>query len=464
MSEHDEDDTSETKHKEHSEHKNHKTHKEVSKHKSKGSSFGGYMKSNPWQISTVVLAILLLVSIYTDGFSSVSMPSVSTGGGKAIEQYKQYLGDAQFEGKKDAQVLMVEFSDFQCPFCKRFYDQTYLSLKKDYIDTGKVAFAYRHFPLGFHQNAQKAAEAFECAGEQKKQWEMHNAMFEKGSGDGTGLNVEDLKKYAKDMGLDSSKFDSCIDTGKYASKVQKDLSDGQSFGVEGTPTFFINGEKVVGAQPYASIKAVIDKKLSGDDSVPAQAQPTQPTPQAAPAPSRIENPNIDDDPIKGKKDAKVTIIEWSDFQCPFCKRFYEQTLPSIQKEYIDTGKVRLVFRDFPLGFHQNAQKAAEAGECADEQGKFWEMHNTMFEKGSGDGTGLNVDDLKKYAKDLGLDTKKFDSCLDSGKYASEITKDTQEGQTYGITGTPGFLVNGVPIKGAVPFANFKAVIDVELAK
>jgi len=189
------------------------------------------------------------------------------------------------------------------------------------------------------------------------------------------------------------------------------------------------------------------------------ADPTNPT--TAPT---IVKASVDDDPVKGDKDAPVTIVEFSDFQCPFCQRFYQQTMPSIEENYVKTGKVKIVFRDFPLSFHQNAQKAAEAAECADDQGKFWEYHDMLFEKGKGDGTGLAVADLKSYAQTLGLNTATFNNCLDSGKYTSEVQKDQADGTSYGVRGTPAFFVNGQLISGAQPYANFQQVIDAELAK
>ncbi|MDO8511596.1 MAG: thioredoxin domain-containing protein [Nanoarchaeota archaeon] len=167
---------------------------------------------------------------------------------------------------------------------------------------------------------------------------------------------------------------------------------------------------------------------------------------------------LDDDAVKGDKDAPVTIVEWSDFECPFCARFYEQTLPSIEEEYIKTGKVKLVYRDFPLGFHANAQKAAEAAECAGEQDKYWEMHDLLF----GQGVQGGVAGFKQYAKTLGLNAAKFDACLDSGAMAGEIQQDMADGAAVGIQGTPGFIVNGKLVSGAQPFAVFKQVIDAEL--
>jgi len=169
---------------------------------------------------------------------------------------------------------------------------------------------------------------------------------------------------------------------------------------------------------------------------------------------------IDDDTVKGDADAKVTIVEWSDFECPFCTRFYTDTLGQIEKEYIDTGKVKFVYRDFPLNFHRNAQKSAEAAECAGEQGKFWEMHDMLFEKGVAGG----VNSFKEFAKEIKLDVNEFDECLDSGEMADEVRKDMQDGGNVGVRGTPGFVINGQLVSGAQPFSVFKQLIDAELAK
>ena len=168
--------------------------------------------------------------------------------------------------------------------------------------------------------------------------------------------------------------------------------------------------------------------------------------------------SADDDAFKGDKNAPVTIIEFSDYECPFCTRFYTQTLAQIQKEYIDTGKVKFVYRDFPLGFHQNAQKAAEAAECAGEQDRYFDMHDKLFENGVAGG----VASFKKFAGQIGLNQGDFDNCLDSGKMASEVKKDFQDGQSYGVSGTPAFFVNGKLISGAQPFSAFKQMIDAEL--
>jgi protein-disulfide isomerase len=176
---------------------------------------------------------------------------------------------------------------------------------------------------------------------------------------------------------------------------------------------------------------------------------------------------IDDDVILGNKNAKVTIVEFSDFQCPFCRKFWSETLPQIKKDYIDTGKVNLVYRDFPLSFHPAAKVSAEATGCAADQGKYWEMHDKIFSEQAKKGTGTiqyTETDLKKWATQIGLDAAKFNSCLDSGKYTEEVAKDAEDGAKFGVSGTPFFFVGGQSVNGAYPFATFKTAIDAELAK
>lgn len=170
------------------------------------------------------------------------------------------------------------------------------------------------------------------------------------------------------------------------------------------------------------------------------------------------NVSTDGDPTQGSQTAPVTIVEFSDFQCPYCERFYTQTLPDIETNYIKTGKAKLVFRDFPLSFHQYAEKASEAAECAYDQSKFWEYHNKLFENQG----ALDVASLKKYAQDLGLDTAKFNTCLDSGTKAAEVNKDLSDGTKYGVTGTPSFFINGIQLTGAQPFSAFQQIIEQEL--
>jgi protein-disulfide isomerase len=168
--------------------------------------------------------------------------------------------------------------------------------------------------------------------------------------------------------------------------------------------------------------------------------------------------SLGEDPAKGPAAAPITIVEFSDFQCPYCARV-NPTLKQVEEKYGD--KIRVVFRDFPLvQIHKDAAKAAEAGECAHEQGKFWEMHDRLFANQS----KLQVEAMKQAAVELGLDAEKFNQCLDSSKYAAEVQKDVDEGARYGVTGTPAFFINGRMLGGAQPAEAFMQVIDEELAR
>lgn len=181
--------------------------------------------------------------------------------------------------------------------------------------------------------------------------------------------------------------------------------------------------------------------------------------------------SIDNDPIIGNPDAPITIIEFSDFQCPFCARFHTQTLPLIMNEYIQEGKVKLVFRDFPIqSIHPNALPASVAAECANEQSKFKEMHDALFENQNEWNNQETADALalfSQYATEIKLDQEVFDACLTSGKYIEEIRNDLEDGREYGVSGTPGFFVGNdqigyVELKGAQPFESFKKIIDTQL--
>ena len=190
-----------------------------------------------------------------------------------------------------------------------------------------------------------------------------------------------------------------------------------------------------------------------------------------------KQPNIplkistDNDPIIGNPNAPITIIEFSDFQCPFCAKFHIQTLPAIMNEYINYGKVKLVFRDFPIeSIHPNALPASIAAECANEQGKFKEMHDVLFVNQK-EWNNQKLDDViitfTQYASEMGLEEREFDSCLKNGKYIEEIQKDLNDGRAYGVSGTPQFFVGNdqigfIELKGAQPFENFKKVIDSQL--
>jgi len=198
--------------------------------------------------------------------------------------------------------------------------------------------------------------------------------------------------------------------------------------------------------------------------------------QGSAAPSSLPPANltvsVDDNPFKGDKSAKLTLIEFSDYQCPFCVRHFRETLPQLEREYINTGKVKYVFRDFPIeSIHRDAFKAAEAANCAGEQGKYWQMHDRLFQNQN----QLGVEELPKHAQAIGLSLSAFQQCLDSGKHAAEIRKDMEHGQRAGVNGTPTFFLgvqdsDGENVKvlraivGAQPYVQFKEAIESALSQ
>ena len=208
----------------------------------------------------------------------------------------------------------------------------------------------------------------------------------------------------------------------------------------------------------AAIQALVDAAVGTE--VAALIPTNTPIP---PTPTVIPNPVVaDDDAFLGPEDAPIVIVEFSDFQCSFCSRFYEETLPLIRENYPD--QVKFVYRDFPI-FGEDSARAAMAAECAHEQGAFWEMHNRVFAIYQEDAPPpLSQDTLVSFADELGLDTAEFTTCLESQRYLDEVVNDYQTAVAYGFQGTPGFVINGVVYPfGAQPYDTFANIIESELA-
>jgi protein-disulfide isomerase len=208
--------------------------------------------------------------------------------------------------------------------------------------------------------------------------------------------------------------------------------------------------------------AIVKGQLAQVLRLLSQQRPAQ---AARAAPSGPVRASIADAPILGRADAPVTIVEFSDYQCPFCGRFFATTLPALKKEYIETGKVRYVFRDYPIDqLHPLARKAAEAAHCAGDQGKYWEMHDVLFQNA----TALALPQLAEHARALGLDGSAFDACFSSGRHAARVERGIADAAAAGVQGTPGFVIGktttgdvieGTPVRGAQPLDTFRQLID-----
>lgn len=236
-----------------------------------------------------------------------------------------------------------------------------------------------------------------------------------------------------------------------------------------TPLAILLGSFVIGVCILISGGVI---KFGSPSIIPAAAKPPAAQPQPAPAAPTSAKISTDDDPVLGDKNAKVTLIEFSDYECPFCKRHFDQTYPQLKKDYIDTGKVKLSYRDYPLPFHDPmATYEAQAANCAREQGGdsvYFKVHDEIFKRTTSNGNGLTKDALRTIAADLGLNAGNIIACADADKYKNEVAKDIADGSAAGVSGTPTFFIGksdssgtieGTILVGAQPYSAFQQVID-----
>lgn len=338
-------------------------------------------------------------------------------------------------------VTIVEFADFQCPFCARAAS-TLRNVLRAYPDN--VRLIVKHVPLSIHPTAPLLHEAALAAGEQGKFWEMYYLLYERQG----KLGITEVTALAQELGLDIKQFRSAVESERYKDIIQRDQEEARAFGVSGTPTFFINGRRISGNQSFDDFKKLIDYQITGKSNT-TNAQPKTAVVGTA-------DLNIANAPSRGAPQAAVTIVEFSDMQCPFCAR----EINALRQVLADNpGQVRWVFKHFPLSFHANSALAHEAIMAANTQGKFWEMHDAIFANQK----AIARNDLDVYARQLNLDMAKFDADLDSSRYREQIQTDQQDGERLGVTGTPTLFINGQRFVGAQQAADLAKVIAKELA-
>ncbi|HEY4116877.1 MAG TPA: thioredoxin domain-containing protein, partial [Byssovorax sp.] len=387
--------------------------------------------------------------------------------------WKVPVGNSPVKGSDKALVTIVIFSDFQCPFCSRV-EPTLAEVEKTYGD--KVRLVWKNNPLPFHPRAEPAAElAMEARAEKKDKgfWEAHDMLFKNQQ----KIADEDLLGYAKELGLDVDKVKAAITEHKYKSEMQVDMDLGEDIQASGTPHMFINGRRLVGAQPIEKFKTIIDEEIKKASELVAKGTPANKVydeieKDAKSAPSAetktVEAPAADS-PSKGPAKAKVVMEIFSDFQCPFCKRV-EPTLKEVEQAYGD--KIRMVWRHKPLPMHKDAPLASEAAqEVYKQKGNdaFWKMHDTMFEK-QGTPDALSRASLESYAEPLGVDMTKFKKALDDHTNKAFVDSESAIADKAGISGTPAFVVGtikgkeltGYFISGAQPIGKFKKAIEMAL--
>jgi protein-disulfide isomerase len=396
---------------------------------------------------------------------ATAVPASETAAGDGLGRLQIPLAGAA-RGPATAKVTIVEFSDFQCPFCSRVVP-TLEQLQKEYPTQVRIFF--RHFPLPFHPDAAPAAEAAVAAEAQGKFWEMHDKLF----ANQKDLSAPALEAYARQIGLDLPKFRAALQSRAGKARVNSDAELGRQLGVEGTPSLFLNGRLLAGAQPIEEFRRVVDDEIARTDKLLARGVPPDqlyatllggalsrspsPAPRLIDASPEVYRVPLGDAPARGGAQPKVTIVEFSDFQCPYCARV-ETTLQQLLKDY--GNDLAIFYRHNPLPFHDNAMPAALASEAALAQGKFWEMHDMLYANQQ----TLGPENLQTFAQELGLDPAAFKAALASERGKDRIQADMDLAVKLGARGTPTFFINGRSFTGAQPIEGFKRVIDDELKK
>jgi protein-disulfide isomerase len=372
-----------------------------------------------------------------------------------------------FRGDPNAPVIIEEYSDFQCPYCARFYSQTLPALEDNQITTGEAVLVYYDFPLNsIHPQAAAAANAARCAGDQGAAafWDMHDRLFQTAGNWSNGQANNYFIGIANEMGLDGEAFSSCLSSGTHQEAIQEDLNSGSSYGITGTPSFLVNGQLMVGAQPLTVFETAIaavgqGQPIPGASSNSATGAAQAQQPAVAPTPAAFSE---DFAAAMGDPDAPVTIVEFTDYQCPYCSQHSLETMPQVVQDMVETGRVYYILKDFPLDqIHPDARIGAAAARCAGDQDAYWEMHDLLFARQSswsGSGEEAAVPVLMEFAAELELDTDDFAACLESGQHADAVETNLQEGRALGVSGTPHFFIAGYPLNGARPFEHFELAV------
>ena len=376
--------------------------------------------------------------------------------------WKVPIGSSPVRGSSSALVTVVEFGDFQCPYCKKV-QPTLERLRTEYGD--RIRFVWKDEPLPFHPRALPAAELARSARAQKGDaafWSAHDKLFDSQP----KLEDADLETVARAIGIDPAKVDAAIKNKTYAKGIGDDGNLGDDVQASGTPHFFINGHRLVGAVAYDKFKAAVDAEMTKAEGLvrsgiarTAIYDTIMKDGKSAPEPEKkAVAASAGAAPFRGAANAKVVIQEFSDFQCPFCSRA-EPTIDEVLKAY--PGKVKVVWRNLPLPFHQHAELAAEAArEVFVQKGSegFSKMRELLF-KHQADVDGLTRTALEGYAATLGLDLKKFGKALDDHTHAPAIEADKKAANDAGINGTPSFTIGAYYLSGAQPLPKFKKLVD-----
>ncbi len=377
------------------------------------------------------------------------------------------VGDSPVLGPKTAKVTIVVISDFECPFCSKA-SPVMKQIRNEYGD--RVRFVWKDNPLPMHKRAEPAAQFAREVRAQKGDeafWRAHDLLFENQK----ALEDADLKVYAFRLGADPPKTMAAVSQRKHKTAIENDQKLANDLDAKGTPTFFINGKRLVGAQPFEKFKPVIDREEAAATTAMAAKNMTADAyyedlvrnGKSAAFEIKTPGPIPASAPRKGSKTPKVVIQWFAELECPFCAK----SSPMIDEVLRDYGdKVQVVWRNYPLPIHPNARLAAMAGEevrtqLGDEV--FFKFVDAAFERkktGDLDRFGLEMaalDAAKSSPK--GLSVAQFRNALDANRHETRIKEDEDEAKRLGIGGTPGFLVGKYYVQGAVPAAKLKSAID-----
>ena len=374
------------------------------------------------------------------------------------ESGRVYINDAASAviGNKNATVTIVAYLDMQCPFSKRGWETIEKLMKNN---PKKIRVVIKHFPLSFHKNAKLAAQAAEAAKKQKKFEPYMKKLFDNQE----KLDRESLIKYAKELKLNEKKFIAVMDSPEAFGQVAMDMESGEKNSVNGTPHFFLNGTTLSGAQPLEAFQSALDRELKAAEPYTKGKKKLSGQKLYETIVEDNPEPIIDIDtsgaPVFGPDDAPITIVEFSDFECPFCVRA-RQTIQNLMELPEYKGKIKLVFMHYPLPFHKNAKLAAQAAMFAQEHGKFWEMHDLLFENRN----ELEKNNLLQYATQIGLNADELSTALDTNQYEDAVDANMKKGNAAGVSGTPSFFINGEMVVGAQPLDIFQKAVDKALKR
>jgi protein-disulfide isomerase len=410
--------------------------------------------------------------------SPAILPNAEPPAGAPVEKtYRVPVDGLPAIGDARALVTVVAFTDYQCPYCGRA-EVTLTQLRQSYGSDVRLVVA--ESPLPMHERARPAALAALAASEQGAYDAMRARLF------AGALDDAPIERAATDLGLDMRRFDADR-SGSAVADLARSQALAEHLGVHGTPSFFINGRRLVGAQPIEQFRAIIDERLAAARALVASGVRAQDVyaQTIANGAERVEESAGDrgpgcggdgeckggggdsgDAPVigdaiekvptdgaasRGPSRAPITIVEFADYECPFCARA-ESVVYTVEQAH--PGEVRFIFKNLPLPFHTHARLMAKAAVAADGQGHFWEMHDRLFTLSS----PVDRPALDRAAQELGLDVARFDRDLDDASLDARIDADDADGKALGVKGTPTFFVDGRRIVGAQPAAVFEKAI------